>query len=114
MHYCSAFLWQNLLWGRGKRGKGEEGRKRGGRGSGVIDETMLRCNLPTNVFNTAQCRGAKVDAIDEDKCTPLHYAAKSGRTEAVKLLLEAGAKTDMETDDNDTPIHLAAGNGHLL
>ena len=72
---------------------------------------MFRCNLATNVF---QYREAKVDAIGSHKYTPLHYVAKSGRTEAVKLLLEAGAKTDMKTDFGDTPISLAAMNGHLL
>ena len=25
VHYCSTFVWQNLLWERGKRGKGERG-----------------------------------------------------------------------------------------
>ena len=55
-----------------------------------------------------------MDAIGFGKYTPLHYAAECGRTEAVKLLLEAGAKTDMQTYFNDTPIHLAAKNGHLL
>ena len=55
-----------------------------------------------------------MDAIGSHKYTPLHYVAKSGRTEAVKLLLEAGAKTDMKTDFGDTPISLAAMNGHLL
>ena len=74
----------------------------------------MRCNLATNVFNTAQCRGAKVDAIDEHKYTPLHFAARSGKSEAVKLLLEAGAKTDMRNVRNDTPIHYAATYGHLL
>jgi len=55
-----------------------------------------------------------VDAIDDCKYTPLHYAAQNGKSRAVKLLLEAGAKADMKTNSEDTPINLAAENGHLL
>ena len=55
-----------------------------------------------------------MDAIDDCKYTPLHYAAQNGMSRAVKLLLEAGAKADMKTESEDTPINLAAKNGHLL
>lgn len=35
--------------------------------------------------------GAKVDALDKNKNTALHYAAGYGRKECVQLLLENGA-----------------------
>lgn len=35
--------------------------------------------------------GAKVDALDKNKNTPLHYAAGYGRKECVELLLKNGA-----------------------
>lgn len=35
--------------------------------------------------------GAKVDALDKNKNTALHYAAGYGRKECVALLLENGA-----------------------
>lgn len=35
--------------------------------------------------------GAKVDALDKNKNTALHYAAGYGRQECVALLLENGA-----------------------
>ena len=79
----------------------------------VLDKTMFRCNLATKLFFN-NYRGAKVDAMNLGKYTPLHHAAGSGKSEEVKLLLEAGAKTDMRTRHNDTPINLAAENGHLL
>lgn len=34
---------------------------------------------------------AKVDALDKNKNTPLHYAAGYGRKECVELLLKNGA-----------------------
>ena len=55
-----------------------------------------------------------MDAIDDCKYTPLHYAAENGMSRTVKLLLEAGAKADMKTDSEDTPINLAVKNGRLL
>lgn len=35
--------------------------------------------------------GAKVDALDKNKNTPLHYAAGYGRKDCVELLLKNGA-----------------------
>lgn len=55
-----------------------------------------------------------VDAIDNRKYTPLHYAAENGMSRTIKLLLEAGARADMKTEYKDIPINLAAKNGHLL
>lgn len=52
--------------------------------------------------------GAKVDAENEGKRTPLHYSAFCGAPENVKLLLDAGAQVDARTTDGVTPLIFAA------
>ena len=42
----------------------------------------------------------------------IHYAAKAGHQEVVKLLCDGGASTVIDTDDNKTPICYAAAAGH--
>jgi ankyrin repeat protein len=54
-----------------------------------------------------------VNAKDEDKNTPLHYAAENGHLLGVRILLDAGAKLSARNDEEDTPVHTAAENGHL-
>lgn len=44
--------------------------------------------------------------------TPLHVAAKWGKTNMVALLLENGATIDSKTRDGLTPLHCAARSGH--
>lgn len=50
----------------------------------------------------------KVDSVDSDHATPLHYAAKQGKLNLVKMLLREGAKLDAQTREGCTPLHLAA------
>ena len=54
-----------------------------------------------------------MNAKDEDKNTPLHYAAENGHLLGVRILLDAGAKLSARNDEEDTPVHTAAENGHL-
>ncbi len=57
--------------------------------------------------------GASVNArLDNYDCTPLHYAAWHGKTEAAECLLSAGADVNAVNRDLKTPMHLAASNGH--
>jgi ankyrin repeat protein len=44
--------------------------------------------------------------------TPLHYAAKSGNSELVVLLIDRGASVDALTIANETPSHWAAQSGN--
>jgi cytohesin len=44
--------------------------------------------------------------------TALHCADRSGRAEAVRLLLAAGSAVDAKTATRDTALHCAAENGH--
>lgn len=44
--------------------------------------------------------------------SPLHVAAKWGKTNMVALLLEKGANIESKTRDGLTPLHCAARSGH--
>jgi len=57
--------------------------------------------------------GAPADATDDDKWTPLHYAAWEGHADAVARLLEAGFPVRAANAAGATPIHLAAGMGRV-
>ncbi|VDK45225.1 unnamed protein product [Dibothriocephalus latus] len=58
--------------------------------------------------------GTKVDAQDNYGYTALHYAARNGRLEVCKILLEHGADACLATNSlKATPLHRAANAGHL-
>jgi ankyrin repeat protein len=53
-------------------------------------------------------RGARVDAEDNIKRTPLHRAAWRGQAEVAGLLIDRGARVDAEDNIKWTPLHWAA------
>ena len=53
--------------------------------------------------------GAKINALDNDRSTPLHHAAMGNKnTEVVKILIESGANVNAQNNDKLTPLHFAA------
>ncbi|CAF4876622.1 unnamed protein product, partial [Rotaria socialis] len=59
--------------------------------------------------------GANVNEVDvrnEDKFTPLHWAAHSGSLECMHWLLWQAADVDATTPKGWTPIHIASIRGH--
>lgn len=50
--------------------------------------------------------GARADAPDSRRWTPLHYAAFHCQPEIVELLLASGASADARTQDGNTPLSL--------
>ena len=65
----------------------------------------------SNVCSTNS--GCNVNAKDEDKNTPLHYAAENGHAVSVGIMFDAGAKLNTKNDEKDTPVHTASENGYL-
>ena len=67
--------------------------------------------------------GKYLSRSDGDGMTLLHYAAREGHTEAVRMLLEAGVSLEQQDRDGRTPLHLACmmcgkgmtrGDGHVF
>lgn len=52
--------------------------------------------------------GAAVDETNGDGATPLHFAARKGRTEVAAALLAVGAAVDAIDRVGDTPLNFAA------
>lgn len=77
------------------------------RGHHAVIDTLLRAGADPNLRET-------LPAYNYDRdFTALHYAARNGDVESVRLLLEAGAKSDaVETTTGDTPISIARDEGH--
>jgi ankyrin repeat protein len=58
-------------------------------------------------------RGADVNALDEEKWTPLHFASRFGHLDVAKWLLAHGASVNSQKKDGWTPLHSAAYRGHF-
>lgn len=52
-------------------------------------------------------RKVAVDAANNNKETPLHYAAKRAISDVVRILVEAGANGFAQSKNGDTPLHYA-------
>jgi ankyrin repeat protein len=57
-------------------------------------------------------KGAKVDAKNHIRQTPLFWAVISDNVEGTKILLEHGANVNARQDGGGTPLHSAALNGY--
>ncbi len=51
---------------------------------------------------------SRVDALDDNKMSALHYAARYGHLDVVRQLVEKGADTSIKGFDGLTPLHLCA------
>ena len=54
-----------------------------------------------------------IHAKDGEGDTPLHCAARKGRLDAVRYLIDKGSTIDMKNIKGNTPLHWAALFGHL-
>lgn len=54
-----------------------------------------------------------LNAVRNNKDTPLHGAAKHGELEIVKLLIEKGASVNVENKLFQTPLFFAAQHNHI-
>eukprot|EP00823_Brevimastigomonas_motovehiculus_P004321 TRINITY_DN2830_c0_g1_i2.p1 TRINITY_DN2830_c0_g1~~TRINITY_DN2830_c0_g1_i2.p1 ORF type:complete len:272 (+),score=43.64 TRINITY_DN2830_c0_g1_i2:53-868(+) len=56
--------------------------------------------------------GARLDAVDDNRWTPLHYAAMEGNREMVRFYVRHGADVNVKDQNERTPLHVAAIKGH--
>lgn len=55
-----------------------------------------------------------LDAGDDRKNTPLHFAADNKNAALIMLLLQAGANPIATNISNETPLDLVSGNGSIV
>lgn len=78
------------------------------RGVTVLHRAIARPKLAQLLIE----KGAKVDAADVLKQTPLHYCARDKAAQITALLLDKGANPDSTDHQSRTPLHLAAAAGN--
>ena len=71
-------------------------------------------NVIEFLLSSPHCKKLEINinAIDGDRCTLLHHAARKGSLEAMKKILEFNSDILYENDiRNNTALHYAAMNG---
>ena len=83
---------------------------------GKKEETLIhKCVNQKVKSQIIQClfeKGARVDARDLHKASPLHYAASLGDNEMTKFLLKSQANPMLKDRHNQAPLHKAAIGNH--
>ncbi|KAG9329486.1 hypothetical protein JZ751_004495 [Albula glossodonta] len=57
-------------------------------------------------------KGAQINSVNHNGCTPLHYAASKDRYEIAVMLLENGADPNVTDKLESTPLHRASAKGN--
>jgi uncharacterized protein len=81
----------------------------GGFGNTPLKVACVRGDL--EAVRVLLAAGAEVNAIVEDECTALHYAAGFGHVEVAQILLDHGARTDVRNRFGRTPVEDARLSG---
>lgn len=66
------------------------------------------CMHQTKVIQKLLQLGSNINAIDQDKKSPLHFAAEAGKASVIPLLIQNGASTGLKDYRKKTPLDLAA------
>lgn len=79
-----------------------------------LNEQLFNAAKVGNIgqLNSLLEQGAKINAANANRETPLHAAAALGRKVAVSLLLQRGANPNATTSSGWTPLHSAARFSH--
>ncbi|XP_043192938.1 transient receptor potential cation channel subfamily A member 1 homolog isoform X2 [Amphibalanus amphitrite] len=71
------------------------------------DSEAMRLLLDS-LLNQPQRLQRRLNQLDSERLSPLHYAARYNRLETVRLLIKYGARTNIRGEDGLTPLHYAA------
>ena len=82
-----------------------------------IDDTPLTHAIEfdrLNVVQTLACAGADINKGNRGtNQTPMHIAARCGRTHIIEFLLDMNAEVNPKDSKGSTPLDLAIGNNHI-
>jgi len=81
--------------------------------SPVGDTALLMASLNGDLRVIRELLSAGAELNPEKGWTPLHYAAFSGKADAVRLYLDVGAEKDAVAPNGYTALMLATRNGHV-
>jgi ankyrin repeat protein len=65
------------------------------------------CNGQIKILEKLLLLGADINAVDESRKTPLHFAAEAGKASIIPLLVQNGASTARQDLKGKTPVDLA-------
>lgn len=82
------------------------------KGADVNYSAKVNLNYNNKSKNCRSVRSNKFLFFFQHNITPLHVAAKWGKSNMVALLLEKGGNIESKTRDGLTPLHCAARSGH--
>ena len=83
--------------------------------TGLLSTNMLNINKYSSIDNYDDDDEEEEDSDEEEyyTATPLFEAAKNGRMDIVRLLLDRGAKPSIPRGHGNSPLHTAAKQGHI-
>ena len=74
---------------------------------GLLDQFGPNCQESLEICKLLLNIGADVMCLDKEGNTPVHWAARAGHIEVLRLLLVRNCPLDVQNDDGETPLHLA-------
>ena len=77
-----------------------------------MDGTSHRSEGRTLTLRSVGSECADVNAVNRDKETALHRAARRGHVDVVKVLVQSGADVNAVNRGKETALHVATDNGH--
>ena len=71
------------------------------------DHEAMRVLLDS-LLNQPQRLQRRLNQLDSERLSPLHYAARYNRLQTVRILIKYGARANIRGEDGLTPLHFAA------